>query len=49
MDTSQQPQHSHLFTLRLWAENLGDDQTEWRAQVLLYKIAPIPIRTLVLS
>ncbi len=24
---------SHLFTLRLWAENLGNGQTEWRAQV----------------
>ncbi|MFL5805420.1 MAG: hypothetical protein ACJ8CR_27250 [Roseiflexaceae bacterium] len=32
MDTSQQ-QHSHLFTVRLWVENLGDGQAEWRGQV----------------
>ena len=24
---------SHLFTVRLWSENLGDDQVEWRGQV----------------
>jgi hypothetical protein len=29
-----QPAHrSHLFTVRLWAEELGDGQTEWRGQV----------------
>ena len=32
VDTSQQ-QHSHLFTVRLWAEELGDGRTEWRGQV----------------
>jgi hypothetical protein len=26
-------QHSHLFTVRLWAEDLGDGQTEWRGKV----------------
>jgi hypothetical protein len=25
--------HSHLFTVRLWAEDLGDDQVEWRGEV----------------
>ena len=24
---------SHLFTVRLWSEDLGDDQVEWRGQV----------------
>ena len=24
---------SHLFTVRLWAEDLGDDQVEWRGEV----------------
>jgi len=25
--------HTHLFTLRLWPEALGDDQIEWRGKV----------------
>ena len=24
---------SHLFTVRLWSEDLGGDQVEWRGQV----------------
>ncbi len=32
MDTSRQHQ-SHLFTVRLWVENLGDGRAEWRGQV----------------
>ncbi len=24
---------SHLFTLRVWSERLGDDRIEWRGQV----------------
>ena len=24
---------SHLFTVRLWSEDLGDDLSEWRGQV----------------
>jgi hypothetical protein len=24
---------SHLFTVHLWAEDLGDGQTRWRGQV----------------
>lgn len=28
-----QRQHSHLFTVRLWAEDLGDGQAEWRGKV----------------
>ena len=26
-------QHSHLFTLRLWLEELGDGAAEWRGEV----------------
>ena len=25
--------HSHLFVLRMWQENLGQDQLEWRGKV----------------
>lgn len=32
---SKGPSHhrTHLFTLRLWAEDLGDDRREWRGKV----------------
>jgi hypothetical protein len=33
MDRKQPPPRSHLFTVRLWAEVLGDDGTEWRGKV----------------
>jgi hypothetical protein len=33
MSNGQSPCRSHLFTLRLWAEDLGDEGTEWRGQV----------------
>lgn len=33
MDRDQQQHHSHLFTLRLWREELGNDQAEWRGKV----------------
>jgi hypothetical protein len=33
MDKSQERHRSHLFTLRLWPEALGDGQTEWRGKV----------------
>jgi hypothetical protein len=29
----QPAQSSHLFTLRLWAEDLGSGQTDWRGKV----------------
>ena len=32
MDAGRQ-QHSHLFTVRLWMEDLGDGRAEWRGQV----------------
>ena len=33
VDMSQPDHHSHLFTVRLWVEELGDGQTEWRGKV----------------
>jgi hypothetical protein len=33
LDRSKEHHHSHLFTLRLWPEALGDGQVEWRGQV----------------
>jgi hypothetical protein len=35
MDTEIETQHphSHLFTLRLWQEALGEGQAEWRGRV----------------
>lgn len=33
MDRSQETHRSHLFTVRLWPEVLGDGQIEWRGQV----------------
>jgi hypothetical protein len=33
METGQPHHQSQLFTVRLWAEHLGDGRTEWRGQV----------------
>ena len=33
MSQDQTQQRTHLFTLRLWAEALGDGQIEWRGKV----------------
>jgi hypothetical protein len=33
MDTAHPPARSHLFTLRVWHEDLGQGQTEWRGEV----------------
>lgn len=33
MDQDQLRPRSHLFTVRLWAENIGEGQTEWRGRV----------------
>ncbi len=33
-DSFEEPrQRTHLFTLRLWAETLGDGRSEWRGQL----------------
>jgi hypothetical protein len=32
-DRAKPTRHSHLFTVRLWLEELGDGQSEWRGQV----------------
>ena len=33
MDKNQPRSYSYLFTVRLWVEELGNGQTEWRGQV----------------
>ena len=33
MDTGHRQYQSHLFTVRLWLEDLGDGRAEWRGQV----------------
>ncbi len=33
MDTAHPPSRSHLFTARVWLEDLGEGQTEWRGEV----------------
>ena len=33
MDTAHPPSRSHLFTLRVWREDLGQGQSEWRGEV----------------
>ena len=35
MNEPSKPPHSHLFTVRVWQEDLGEGQTEWRGQVRL--------------
>jgi hypothetical protein len=33
VDAGRQQHQSHLFTLRVWLEDLGDGRAEWRGQV----------------
>jgi hypothetical protein len=33
MDTAHPASRSHLFTVRVWREDLGHSQTEWRGEV----------------
>jgi hypothetical protein len=33
LDKGQTAHRSHLFTVRLWAEELGNGQIEWRGQI----------------
>ncbi len=33
MAQNQPHPRSHLFTVRLWAEEIGEDQMEWRGRV----------------
>jgi hypothetical protein len=33
MDQAQLPSHTHLFTVRVWLEDLGAGQREWRGEV----------------
>ena len=36
MDTSNVRPRSHLFTVRVWEEEIGAEQTEWRGKVQLF-------------
>jgi hypothetical protein len=36
MDTSNVRPRSHLFTVRVWEEKIGAEQTEWRGKVQLF-------------
>jgi len=40
MDTAHPPSHSHLFTVRVWREDLGHSQTEWRGEVRYFRAWP---------
>lgn len=33
LDRERLQHHSHLFTVRVWQEELGNDQVEWRGKV----------------
>jgi len=33
VETVEPSPRSHLFTVRVWAEELGEGQTEWRGRV----------------
>ncbi len=33
MDNAQPPARTHLFMVRVWLEDLGEGQTEWRGEV----------------
>ena len=35
MDTSNDQPRSHLFTIRVWQEEIGTGQSEWRGKVQL--------------
>ncbi len=35
MDKPSKHPRSHLFTVRVWQEEIGTDQTEWRGKVQL--------------
>jgi hypothetical protein len=32
-DNATPPPHTHLFMVRVWREDLGEGQTEWRGEV----------------
>jgi hypothetical protein len=36
MDTSNVRPRSHLFTVRVWEEKIGAEQTEWRGKIQLF-------------
>ncbi len=36
MEKPNQRPRSHLFTVRVWQEEIGTDRTEWRGKVQLF-------------
>jgi len=36
MEKASHSSRSHLFTVRVWQEEIGTDQTEWRGKVQLH-------------
>jgi hypothetical protein len=36
MDKSNTQARSHLFTIRVWEEKTGSEQTEWRGKVQVF-------------
>ncbi len=42
MDAPQPPRASHLFTVRLWLEEVEHERTEWRGQ--LYDVSSGEVR-----
>jgi hypothetical protein len=36
MDKSSPGPRSHLFTIRVWEEEIGSDQNEWRGKIQLF-------------
>jgi len=36
MEKPNERPRSHLFTVRVWEEEIGPDQTEWRGKIQLF-------------
>lgn len=36
MDRPDMHPRSHLFTIRIWEEEIGTEQTEWRGKIQLF-------------
>jgi hypothetical protein len=36
MDKADTQARSHLFTIRVWEEKIGSEQTEWRGKVQVF-------------
>ena len=38
MDKTEHQPHTHLFTVRMWLEELGDGKTEWRGKCMTWSV-----------